>query len=226
LRAPVHTHVAHPNLSLFSFVGVGAYLEAILPHMTTPFLETFSVEFFNQPSFSVPCLPQFMMTTGNLRFTRATFLFHHQAVVMFLYPHLDDEFNNVDIKVCSGYLDWQVSSMAQISVVLSPLFPTVVDLTLDYREHGLSSAWHNQADRTRWRELLGSFRNVKTLRVHSGLVGEISRSLQSDGEPPLEVLPGLKEIVCPAGSVDDKTFAPLQGSLLASSGRSCRSHSL
>jgi len=28
-----------------------------------------------------------------------------------------------------------------------------------------------------------------------------------DGEPPLEILPGLKELVCPVGTVDDNTFA-------------------
>ena len=48
---------------------------------------------------------------------------------------------------------------------------------------------------------------MKTLRVYDGLVRELSRSLQVDGEPPLELLPELKELVCPAGSVDDKTFA-------------------
>jgi hypothetical protein len=97
--------------------------------------------------------------------------------------------------------------VAQIFNVLSPLFSKVVDLTLDYREHTLSSEWHNQADPTRWHELLGAFGNVKTLRVHNGLIGEVSRSLQSDGELPLEVLPELKELICPARSVDEKTFA-------------------
>jgi hypothetical protein len=48
---------------------------------------------------------------------------------------------------------------------------------------------------------------VETLRVQKGLVGEVSRALQSDGEPPLELLPELKELVCPARSVEDKTFA-------------------
>jgi hypothetical protein len=29
-----------------------------------------------------------------------------------------------------------------------------------------------------------------------------------DGEQPLELLPELKELVCPTGSVEDKSFAP------------------
>ena len=97
--------------------------------------------------------------------------------------------------------------MAQIFDDLKAVFPTVVDLTIDYTEHTLSSEWHNQADRTLWRKLLGSFMNVKTLRVHEGLVRELSRSLRLDGEPTLQLLPELKELVCPAGSIDEKTFS-------------------
>ena len=114
---------------------------------------------------------------------------------------------NFYIEVTCGHIDWQVSSVAQIFNVLSPLFTSVVDLTLDYREHTSSSEWHNEVDRARWRELLGSFRNVKTLHVHDGLVGEVSRSLRLDGEVPLELLPELNELICPQGSRDDRTFA-------------------
>ena len=100
--------------------------------------------------------------------------------------------------------------MTQISQNLKQSLSEVVDLTLDYREHTLSPEWHNQADRTQWRELLGSFRNVRILRVHNGLVGELSRCLQSEGEPSpnLEVFPELKKLVCPVECVDDKTFSP------------------
>jgi hypothetical protein len=84
----------------------------------------------------------------------------------------------------------------------------VADLILDYREHTLSSEMHNEVDPTLWREILGSFRNVEILCVHKGLVGEVSRSLRLDGYQPLELLPDLKEIVCPTGSVEDKSFAP------------------
>ena len=43
-----------------------------------------------------------------------------------------------------------------------------------------------------------SFNNVEALRVHSGLVPDISRSFQLEGEPPLELLPELKVLECPA----------------------------
>ena len=43
--------------------------------------------------------------------------------------------------------------------------------------------------------------------MHNGLVGEVSHSLRLNGEPPLELLPELNELICPQGSCDDRTFA-------------------
>ena len=207
LRMPIIPHIILPNLRLFHFEGVSAYLEELLPHMTTPLLGTLRVHFFNQLSISVPRLPQFMMTTENITFSSVTCVFHDRAVSVFVYPRVGSMLANFYIEVTCGHIDWQVSSVAQIFNVLSPLFTSVVDLTLDYREHTSSSEWHNEVDRARWRELLGSFRNVKTLHVHDGLVGEVSRSLRLDGEVPLELLPELNELICPQGSRDDRTFA-------------------
>jgi len=209
LHMPNITHTTLPNLLSFGFGGVDAYLEALLSHMKTPLLETLSVSFFNQLSFSVPHLRQFVMTTENLRSSRIEFLFYHKGVAVFMYPSLSAPSPTLYLRVGCDHLDWQVSSMAQIFSDLSPLFSAVVDLTLDHRSHTLSSEWHNQTDRSQWRKLLGSFRNVQTLRVRGGLVGELSCCLALDGEPPLEILPELKILVCPMGSRDDKTFATL-----------------
>ena len=106
------------------------------------------------------------------------------------------------------HLDWQVLSITQIINDLRPLFSSVANLILDYREHTLSSEIHNQVDCTLWCDFLGSFRNVETLRVHKGLIGELSHSLRLNGEPHLELLPELKELICPTGSVEDKSFSP------------------
>jgi hypothetical protein len=49
--------------------------------------------------------------------------------------------------------------------------------------------------------------HVETLRVHGGLVREVSCCLALGGEPASEILPELKTLVCPMGSLADKTFA-------------------
>jgi hypothetical protein len=207
LHTPITTHITLSSLHQFSFRGISAYLESLLPQIITPRLELLRVQLFNQPRFSVPHLLQFMRTTEDLRFNEVRILFYHEAVAVWVYPSVENVWASFRLSIACGHLDWQISSMAQIFQFLRPLFSDVVDLTLDYREHNLSSEWHNQVDRILWRELLGPFTGVKTLRVHKGLVGELSRSLRLDGEPPLETLPELQELVCPLGSVDDSTFA-------------------
>ena len=177
LHMPIVTHTTLPNLRSFDFGGVCAYLEALLSHMNAPLLQALSVSFFNQLSFSASHLRQFVTTTEDLRSSRIEFLFYHKGVAVFTYPSMSAPSPTLYFRVGCDHLDWQVSSMAQIFNVLSPLFSTVVDLTLDYRSHTLSSEWHNQVHPTQWRELLRSFRNVETLRVHDGLVGELSRCL-------------------------------------------------
>ena len=207
LHTPNTTHITLPNLHFFQFGGVSAYLEALLAHMNAPLLKALSVAFFNQLSFSVPHLGQFVTIAENIRFNRVDFLFHHKTVAVFMDFSLSASIPTLDIHVDCEHLDWQVSSITQILKFLSPLFSTVVDLSLGYWSHTPSSDRHDQADHSLWRELLGSFRDVQTLRVHDGLVGELSRCLTSDGEPALEILPRLKKLVCPIGSDDENTFA-------------------
>jgi hypothetical protein len=207
LHTPVTIHATLDHLRVIDFLGISGFLEAVLPHMTTPHLAEFKVQFFHQLCFLVPHLPCLMVTAETFMFSSAKFTFHQEAVVVFGYTDVMDE-ASFELAVACRHLDWQVSSATQISNALRPLFSEVVDLTLDYREHMLSSEWHNQADPTCWHDLLRSLSNVKTLRVHIGLVGELCRSLILDGEPPPEVLPKLEELVCPTRSIHDKTFTP------------------
>ena len=62
LHMPITTHVTLPNLRWLVFSGVSAYLEGLLPHIMTPHLETFQIEFVKQPTISIPHLQQFMTT--------------------------------------------------------------------------------------------------------------------------------------------------------------------
>ena len=207
LHTPSITHTTLPNLRFFDIEGVSAYLEAFFPHINTPLLKTLRVTFFNQLSFSVPHLCKFVTTAENLRSSSVRFLFYHDGVAVFMYPSVSSLSPTLRIRVGCHHLDWQVASMAQIFKFLVPLLSAVVDLTLDYRGHTLSSVWHDRASRIQWRELLGSFRNVEVLRIHDGLVGEVTRCLALNGEPTSEIPPDLKTLVCPIGIRDDKTFA-------------------
>jgi hypothetical protein len=182
-------------------------LEALFHQISTPRLEKLQILFFNQLTYSVMRLLQFVNTTESLRFNSAKFKFSDKDVDMDVYSHEEAEMYALSITIDCWHLDWQVSSAAQIYKSLSPLFSAVEHLTLEHEVHSQSSEEHNEADRTEWHELLGSFRNVKTLRIDEGLVEEISRCFElDDGELPLEVLPELQELTYFGSGNTGKTF--------------------
>jgi hypothetical protein len=194
--------VSLPNLHHFRFHGVSTYLEALVRRVTTPHLEKLEIGFFNQLTFSTPRLLQFMNTAENLRFESAKFEFSTRRVYVKVYPRGEAEIYALSISIQCWYLDWQVSSLAQIFKSLSQMFIAVEHLTLAHELHSSSSEYHNEVDRLQWRKLLNSFSNVKTLRVDDGLVEELSRCLQlDDGELPLDLLPELQELTY-SGSSD------------------------
>ena len=195
MRTPIIT--LH-NLRTFAIKAVSAYSEALLSRITASHLENFQICHLKQLTFSVPELLQFMGRIEDLKFDRAEFDFSSELVYVKVNPPdtgTDMPVAAFSINVNCWHLDWQVSSVAQIFNALSEIFPAVEHLTLVHRVHSRSSEEHNEVDRTEWRKLLKSFRNVKTLRVHRRLVGELSRCLQlENGEHPLELLPRLQEL--------------------------------
>ncbi|KAI0282460.1 hypothetical protein BGY98DRAFT_85611 [Russula aff. rugulosa BPL654] len=194
IHTPITTHITLPNLRLFWFRGVSAYLEAVVCRITTPRLDNLEIRLFEQLTFSIPRFTQFMNTTENLRFDKAVIAFKDKEINMDLFFR-DANMFVIVVEVYCGHLDWQVSSVAQISNALSQALSTVEHLILGHEVHSQSSEEHNDVDRIEWRNLLRSFSNVKTLRVEGGLVEELSNCLQlENGEPPLELLPELQEL--------------------------------
>jgi hypothetical protein len=192
---PTITTAALPNLHQIKYRGVSAYLEALVQQITASRLEKLHVVYFNQLTFSIPRLVQFMNTTENLRFDSGRFRFDDDKVYVHIYPRDRAEMNTLFINVDCWYLDWQVSSVAQIFNSLSQLSSAVEHLTFEHEVHSRSSEEHNEVDRTEWHKLLRPFRNVKTLYFGNGIVEQLSRCLElEDGELPLELLPELQEL--------------------------------
>ena len=87
---PAIAPIALPNLRWFWYQGVGAYLEAVVRSITSSRLERLQVSFFEQLTFSVPHLLQFMNTateTRNLSFSNAKLDFSIGQVGVATYPH-------------------------------------------------------------------------------------------------------------------------------------------
>ena len=194
-RTPNMTPVILPNIHVLRFQGVSTYLETFVHSVTAPHLERVEVVFFNQLTFTVPRLLEFLNAAENFRFESAKFKFSDDKVDVEVYLHEQAKIYGLSIIVNCLHLDWQVSSAAQIFNSLSPLFSTVEHLTFEHKVHSQSSEDHNEADRAGWCELFRSFKNVKTLRIAKGLVKELFHSLELDvGELPLELLPELQEL--------------------------------
>ena len=197
-RTPIISRVTLPNLRWFGFQGASAYLETLLPWVTMPLIERLQVSFFNQLTYSIPHLQQFMGTAENLHLNTAilTFLLDHLTVVV--YPYKGAKMFTLVMAISGRHLDWQVVSTAQVLRTLRAALSAVEHLTIEYKRHLISSEWENEADRAQWREMLGTFDNVKTLVVDEELVEQISRSLQpGDGESPTNLLPELQELSYP-----------------------------
>jgi hypothetical protein len=190
--------VTLPNHRLFQFHGVSSYLETLLHWIITPRLEKLEIQFFNQLTFFVPRLLHFMDVTESLRFDSVCITFSDKKVDVRVYSDGKSDMYALSIVIKCWHLDWQVSPMAQISNSLSQMFSTVEHLDLQHRVVGVqgkSSEEHNEIDRAEWRKLLRPFSNVKTLRIETGLVRELSHCLElKDGEFPLEVLPELQKL--------------------------------
>ena len=204
---PVMTSVTLPNLHHFLYQGhISTYLDTLVHHIT-PFPEKlelyFSLDFSNQSTFSVPRLVQFMKTTWNLKFESVKFKFSKWRASVVVYPRGEAEMYSLTVTVGSYDFDWLVSYMAQVSNSFSQIFSAAERLTLECENE--ADNWssdeldveQNGFDRIEWRQLFGSFSNVKTLRVDNGFVKIVSRCLESDdGGLSSGLLPELQELTC------------------------------
>lgn len=113
--------------------------------------------------YSILHFQRIMSKARSLRFKAARYKFLVDYFAATVYPHKEAKMYTFDMVLGGRHLDWQVVSAAQVFGALKEVFSTVEDIALDYDRHNLSPEWNSEAERTRWRELLGAFDIVKTL---------------------------------------------------------------
>ena len=216
LNKPITTHVTLPNLRRFEFSGESAYLEALLPHFTAPRLKELDINFCERdlPIFSVPQLVQVVNTTKNLKGSgRADLFVLDDGVVWSLCRSANSNTRvySFCLSVNYPFPDLPLTSLAQISNVLGPIFSHVKLLHLVTVDGLLPSKWHNEDDHLNWRDVLRPFSHANFLFLHRDLVGTISRSLRFDNEESpqaAELLPELRELGCVGSDETVNAFAP------------------
>ena len=205
MYTPITISVTLPNLFRFRFRGISCYLEAVLCRIAAPRLSTLYIDYFWKPVFSVPSLLWFINTTKHIRFGSAKIEFSSGQVHVRAFccrqcqtcSGTGPTGVHLSVNVDCWHLDSQVHAAAQISNFLSPSFSAVKHLAF---ERGAGSRpcqceQHDEVDRTEWRKILNSFRNVKTIRIGRRLTEKLSRSLEfDDGDIPPDLLPELQRI--------------------------------
>ena len=195
--APIRMHAILPNLRFFGFRGVSAYLDGLVARITAPLLSTFHIHFFNQLTFSIPHLSQFLNATETIRIRsiRLVFFAGSGSAILVNDPSRRDQIHPLTIALLCGQGDWQVASAARILNELQTVLSASEELALIREEDDLSPEDRGEVDPMLWRDLLTPFSNVTTLHVQDNLIGKLSRSLQfEDGELPQDLLPSLKEL--------------------------------
>ncbi|KAI9454083.1 hypothetical protein F5148DRAFT_1327377 [Russula earlei] len=165
------THVNLPNLRALFFRGVSSLSTS---HTFLRFTDT-----LEEP-----------------RFTAALLIFYRSEVALLsVAPRREEDRVPFRVQIHCTRLDWQVAAATQVFRAFSPILSVVENLTLHHYVEDTYPQPLDDVDPSQWRELLRIFHNVKTLSVADGLVGELSRSLQSgDEETSLELLPELQEL--------------------------------
>ena len=217
---PIKTHVTLSSLRCFTFQGASAYLEALVCGITTPGLEKLEIAFFNQLMYSLPHLLEYMRTAVNLKFHDAEIEFSRGAVRVGLYPRDGNGKWAFRMDVDCEDLDWQISSVAEISSALGQAFSAVENLTLGMKRGNPSPDTEigcYEVGCTLWHRLLSSFVNAKTLFVDSSLMAELSRCLLSGDEELLfGLLPELQQLIY-SGVAGSDPFRPFIDSRLNAS---------
>lgn len=210
IHAMDRTPAALPALRRFVFRGVSAYLEGLLARISAPHLRILDVTLFNQLTFALPVLSQFISTTAELRFPVANVNFNQTSMSISVSDRTPGEAQgdkSFYVQVSCKPFDWQVNSAAQICSALLRMLAEVKELSLDFYEPKMPPQCQNQVDSRMWYELLGPFRSVKKLHIGHALALNLSCALQPDGseEPTGLLLPALDELLVEEGCEDDFT---------------------
>ncbi|KAH9020063.1 hypothetical protein EDB84DRAFT_1515885 [Lactarius hengduanensis] len=197
-----------PSLKILAFRGGSAYLEGILARLSAPLLSKLNVEFFNQLTFDLYRLREFVPTIGEFMFRSAEMHFDKDFVSVIVDPDLErDGTYPLVVQVKCHPLNWQATCAVQICDALKSLLVRVDSLTLGFYKDD-PATWQDEIDHAQWHELLQTFAGVKTLQLTGGLVGDFFRSLKLDeGELPSELLPELRELVPRGWGHTDDAFA-------------------
>ena len=204
-RLPPPTRSVLPVLTTFWFKGVCEYLEDVVTCINAPRLKRLYVTLFNQIVFETPQSIQFISRSPILEtFEKAVVVFSQYTARVKLSSQTSG-YGTLNMEISCIELDWQVSSMEQVSTSCLPPLSMLEDLYI-YEDPSWPPVWQDNIDNTLWLELLRPFPAVKNLYLSEKFASLIASALQElTGGSTAKVLPSLKNIFLeelqPSGTV-------------------------
>ena len=189
LPPPPLTRIVLPVLAHFRVKGDSEYIEDLVSRIDVPLLDHAHITFFNQPTFVVPRLHDFLSRTE-------CFTPHSHGAVLF--DSIDAMFKlkpeSLSLKVECAFSAIQLSLMSQICS--SSLHPFSTLERLEICEAGLSPGyWPDYIENADWLDLIRPFIALQDLYLGDELALRIVPALQElAGEGTAEGLPELQNI--------------------------------
>jgi hypothetical protein len=187
-------------------------LEDLVAQIDSPVLERAHVLFFNQLIFDIPQLCQFISRAETLMtLQRAVVVFDNRFVtITFHPPEWTNDSRNLELRISSREIDWQLSSITQICGHFSSLVSCVEWLHVceGYSQPPLEEV-RDHIDSIQWIEFFQPFTGVETLHLSKKLELLVAPVLQGLAEERAAVLPAMRNLSLegprPSGSMQEAT---------------------
>jgi hypothetical protein len=168
-------------------------LEDFLARIDAPLLDNLVTVFFNQLTFDIPRLTQFVGRAPKLNTHNQARVVFSDVAIWVTLPQTCDE--RLELSIACKRSDWQLSSMTQLcsSSFRRVLIPAVEHL---YIQSGLLRLrWQDDIESGQWLEFFHLFTSVKDLYISQEFTPRVAPALQElVGERVTEVLPALQTI--------------------------------
>ena len=194
------TCVLLPNLTHFCFQGANEYLEELVAHIDAPLLHYVRIILFNEHSFDISELPQFINRSEkftSLNTTTADLTFSKNSIELTVSLQTETV-GGIRLALCISCKE-SIGPPASLSHVFgSSLPPLSTSERLDIRVEGnwrRLSQWEYALENIEWTDLLRPFTAVKDLYLVEGVALRLAPALKDVAEGRVnDVLPALQNV--------------------------------
>jgi len=183
-----------PALISLTFRGVSEYLEDLVFRIDAPVLNMIEILFFNQLTFNITQLPQFIDRLGKFKaFNQADIVFSENSNMITLTEPAPTvvQTRRLTLAISCRQSDWQLSSLAQICSSSFPSLSTLECLNIYEQPHSRPH-WQDDMENTQWTDLLQPFTAVKELYLSDSIAQRVAPALK---ELPMERATGVMPVL-------------------------------